>query len=104
MKASVFFSLGFAVLGGCSEAPDTTQAKQQSGTPALPAAVERRAETTQVIAYYFHGTVRCETCLNIEKQAHELVMSRFAAELASERLVFKPVNYDKPENAHFSKD
>jgi len=33
-----------------------------------------------------------------------LIASRFAAEVASERLVFKPVNYDQPENAHFSKD
>ena len=29
---------------------------------------------------------------------------RFAAELALERLVFKAVNYDRPENAHFSRD
>ena len=33
-----------------------------------------------------------------------MIASRFAAEVASERLVFKPVNYDQPENAHFSKD
>ncbi len=63
-----------------------------------------KGTNTQVIAYYFHGTVRCETCLKIEKQARELISTRFAADVATERLVFKPVNYDKPENAHFSKD
>ncbi len=58
----------------------------------------------QVIAYYFHGTIRCETCLKIEKQARETLKRRFAAEMAEKRLAFKAVNYDKPENARFLKD
>jgi hypothetical protein len=58
----------------------------------------------QVIAYYFHGTIRCETCLKIEKQAREAIERRFPVEVAEKRLVFQPVNYDKPENAHFLKD
>ena len=57
-----------------------------------------------VIAYYFHRTVRCETCLRIEKQAHEVITNRFAFEVAMERLAFKPVNYEQPENAHFLGD
>ena len=105
VKASAFFvSLGLGILAGCADAPDRPELKQPLAPSALPAAVERVAETSRVIAYYFHGTVRCETCLKIEKQARELIHRRFAAEVASERLVFKPVNYDRPENAHFSKD
>jgi hypothetical protein len=105
MKTGAFFlSIGVAVLAGCSDAPDRPEAKEPPGEPNVPAAVDRVAETAQVIAYYFQGTVRCETCLKIEKQAHELISRRFAAEVASERLVFRPVNYDQPENTHFSKD
>ena len=70
----------------------------------MPGALERAAEHTQVIAYYFHGTIRCETCLRIEKQAREAIERRFPVELTEKRLVFEAVNYDKPENAHFSKD
>ena len=33
-----------------------------------------------------------------------MIASRFAAEAALERLVFKPVNYEQPENAHFLED
>jgi hypothetical protein len=58
----------------------------------------------QVIAYYFHGTVRCETCQKIERQAREVIEKKFKTEIASKRLVFKPVNYDLPENAHFLQD
>lgn len=68
-----------------------------------PAAAERAA-SVQVLAYYFHGTVRCETCQKIEKQAREAIERRFAFEVAEKLLLFKPVNYDKPENAHFLKD
>ncbi len=59
---------------------------------------------TRVIAYYFHRTVRCETCLRIEKQAHEVITNRFAFEVATEGLVFKAVNYEPPEAAHFRED
>lgn len=58
----------------------------------------------QVIAYYFHGTVRCETCLMIEHQAKGVIEQQFRAELGSNRLVFMPLNYDLPENAHFLTD
>jgi thioredoxin 1 len=51
----------------------------------------------QVVAYYFHGTVRCETCLKIERLALETLQQRFASELAASRLVFMSVNYDQPE-------
>ncbi len=67
-------------------------------------AVERARGETQAVAYYFHGTVRCETCLKIEKEARDIISGRFAGEMASGRLLFTAVNYDLPENAHFWRD
>jgi hypothetical protein len=105
MKAIALLAVGLAVLAGCSDAPDQPEAKQATGAvPVASAAAERVAETDRVIAYYFHRTVRCETCLRIEKQVHEVITNRFGAEVAMERLVFKPVNYEQPENAHFLED
>jgi hypothetical protein len=105
MKAISFLAVGLAVLAGCSDATDKPEAKQAAGAPPVAAAAaERVAETDRVVAYYFHRTIRCETCLRIEKQAHEVITNRFGAEVAMERLVFKPVNYEKPENAHFLED
>jgi len=72
--------------------------------PKVPAGKTAKGTNVQVVAYYFHGTIRCETCLQIEKQAREAIERRFLVEMAEKRLVFKPVNYDKPENAHFLKD
>ncbi|HOX57405.1 MAG TPA: nitrophenyl compound nitroreductase subunit ArsF family protein [Candidatus Paceibacterota bacterium] len=66
--------------------------------------VNTNATAQQVIAYYFHGTVRCETCLLIEKLAKLVIEQEFSSELASDRLAFTPVNYELPENAHFLTD
>jgi hypothetical protein len=66
--------------------------------------ITTNAKAQQVIAYYFHGTVRCETCLKIEQQAKEAIERRFQTELDAQRLVFKPLNYDLPENTHFLLD
>jgi hypothetical protein len=75
-----------------------------SPNPKPSASVATNAPSQQIIAYYFHGTVRCETCLKIEQQTREVIERQFKAELEAQRLVFKPLNYDLPENAHFFLD
>jgi hypothetical protein len=66
--------------------------------PGKPVAPEAKVANTQIVAYYFHGTVRCETCQKIELQARAAIERRFAKEIAGNRLSFVPVNYDLPEN------
>lgn len=72
--------------------------------PAAPATAATNAPSQMVIAYYFHGTVRCETCLKIEQQAKAVIERKFKPELDAQRLVFIPLNYDLPENAHYLLD
>ncbi len=76
-------------------------ADNQSTNSVAPGPAATNAPNEQVIAYYFHATVRCETCLNIEKRAQELIKRRFKSELEAKRVVFQPVNYETPENKHF---
>jgi hypothetical protein len=94
MKLAVIL-LGLLVAVGAESA---AAPEQPAMTPVA------KGTNEQVIAYYFHGTVRCETCLRIEKQAREAIEQKFPLEIAAKRIVFKPVNYDKPENAHYMKD
>ncbi len=79
-------------------------AEKPEAKPSTPTATTTNAPGVQVIAYYFHGTVRCETCQKIERQAHEVIEQKFKSELAAKLLVFKAVNYDLPDNAHFLQD
>lgn len=54
-----------------------------------------------VIAYYFHGTHRCYTCLTIEQYAKEALEAGFRKELQSGKLKFLSVNVEDPLNRHF---
>ncbi len=58
----------------------------------------------KVVAYYFHGTVRCLTCRKIESLSHDVVASDFATQLKTGDLEWQVVNVDLGENAHFIED
>ena len=55
-----------------------------------------------LVAYYFHGDVRCPTCRTIESYAKEALTSRFSDELASGAISWRVVNYETLGNAHFA--
>jgi hypothetical protein len=71
---------------------------------AAPVPVATNAAAPEVVAYYFHGTVRCVTCLNIEQQAKTVIEEKFAGQLAAKQLAFLSVDYDLPANKHFLDD
>jgi len=48
-----------------------------------------------LVVYYFHGE-RCATCRSIESQAHKVVESDFAPQLASGAMAWRVVNYLTP--------
>ena len=60
--------------------------------------------TSQVIAYYFHGDLRCPTCYMLEQYSKEALETNFKKELASGKLVFRAVNTDEKVNKHFVND
>ena len=62
------------------------------------------AEEGKFIAYYFHGTYRCPSCTKIEKWSYEAIKNSFPKALKEGRLLWKPVNVDKPKNRHFIKE
>ncbi len=51
------------------------------------------AKGTHVVAYYFHGTMRCSTCYKLEQYSKEAI----GADL-------KVVNVEEKENEHYIKD
>jgi hypothetical protein len=57
-----------------------------------------------VIAYYFHGNMRCYSCNILEQYSRQAIEENFQDELASGRLVFKTVNVQEKANDHFMKD
>ena len=54
--------------------------------------------------YYFHGDTRCATCRAIENRAAAAIETRFAKELAGDRLRFERVNFEASDGRHFQQD
>jgi hypothetical protein len=58
----------------------------------------------KVVAYYFHGRVRCVSCVKIEKLSRKAVTEGFSKDLKNGRLEFRDVNVEEPANRHFIAD
>lgn len=66
-------------------------------------AAEGKPES-KVIAYYFHGTMRCPTCHKLEQYSKEAIETNFKGALASGKLEFKVVNAEDKGNEHYGND
>ena len=56
------------------------------------------------VVYYFMTTQRCPSCEKIEAYTSEAVRNTFAGMIADKKMMWKMVNVDEPENAHFVRD
>ena len=74
----------------------------QARYPAPPPVVEPLPDA--VIVYCFHGDQREEKCKNIERYTHEVLEESLADALKKGQIVWRVVNYEKPENARFRDD
>jgi thiol-disulfide isomerase/thioredoxin len=75
-----------------------------AGAPTPPAAAAPAVAGSRVVAYYFHGTSRCTSCLTIEKYFHDAIQKYFANELKSGKLEFHAINAELPANQHYIRD
>jgi hypothetical protein len=90
------------VAGGSSDAAVLAEAT-------LPADPDSRAESAaqgqrRVIAYYFHGTYRCTTCLTMEEYARQALTTGFSEELESGVVEWQVINVEEPAHQHFIND
>ncbi|MCB9857874.1 MAG: hypothetical protein H6818_19500 [Phycisphaerales bacterium] len=58
----------------------------------------------RIIAYYFHNTQRCKTCLAIERLSEAALREEFGHEFQSGVLEWRVINMEEPPNEHFVQD
>ena len=92
------------VLGGVLALFVTLAPNGMADDPAVGKVVDTKDPGTGVVAYYFHGSFRCRTCLAIERQARETIATGFPDELASGELRWRALNVEEPGNEHFVED
>ena len=59
------------------------------------------AHPFKVVAYYFHRTIRCPSCLRIEEYAKNAVESMFPQEIADGVVEWRTLNMERTDNARF---
>lgn len=57
-----------------------------------------------ICVYYFHRTLRCQTCLAIEALARQAVQQTFRDALADGRMSWRSINIEVEGNEHFERD
>ena len=82
------------IISGCEKQGDSNAAS----SPA------KDGNDTVVIAYYFHRTIRCAGCLEIETNAKRVIEDSFAARIADKKLIWAPFNLDEPGGEEFGKE
>jgi hypothetical protein len=81
-----------------------SQAYAEAETRPAPAETLPAVEGPQVVMTYFLIGARCKTCRKIETLARETAEQDFAAELSSNKLVFRVVDTSEPANRHYLDD
>lgn len=72
--------------------------KKQNDTSAI------KKENIKVIAYYFHPTARCPSCINIENFTEEVIKTIFVKENKSGLISFRSLNIEDSLNEHYIDD
>jgi thiol-disulfide isomerase/thioredoxin len=65
---------------------------------------EQGGSDVKVVAYYFHGTMRCPTCHKLEQYSKEVIEANFKNALDLGNLEFKVVNVEDKGNEHYVND
>ena len=101
--ASLVYLAGNSLLQRAnSPEQDDPVVSQVTATPPLEESPEEAGHL--VVAYYFHGTSRCQTCLRIEAYAQEAIEAGFPEEIESGTLEWYAVDVEQPQNEHFVAD
>ncbi|MDD5134523.1 MAG: nitrophenyl compound nitroreductase subunit ArsF family protein [Phycisphaerae bacterium] len=110
----LFFVLA-AIISGCKDNATSIPVDQIKNNPieANKSSEENNPVDTDVkpdegystvIAYYFHRTIRCPGCLEIEAAAQRVIETRFENQIANEKLMWIPLNLDEPGSEEFEKE
>ncbi len=54
-------------------------------------------DTGSIYVYYFHGSVRCHTCISVDEDTHKYLQELYPEKFKNGKMVFGSFNADKDE-------
>jgi len=103
---SVLLAIGLMWVGGylLAHAGDSPTTENRPTSSTTVAGDSTTTVSHQVVAYYFHGNVRCATCRKIEAYTKEAIDSAFTSDLMNGSVKWLVINVDSSQNKHFIND
>jgi len=83
--------------------PIETNKSSEENDP-LDTAADSDEKHSTVIAYYFHRTIRCSGCLEIEASAQGVIETRFGNQIANKKLLWIPFNLGESGGEEMEKE
>lgn len=110
----IIFCLASGFISGCQDNTSSVPDGQMENRPAETNQSSEESKTANtatsdenhsiVIAYYFHRTIRCPSCMKIEATAERVIESNFAKQITNEKLIWIPYNLDDSGGEEFEKE
>lgn len=55
------------------------------------------ADSDTIYVYYFHGSIRCKTCVSVDENTHRYLQEFYSDKFKNGTMVFQSLNADKDE-------
>lgn len=102
----VIISIAFVIIKeNKPQKQENTPAGVVSEAPATESKViQKHNDKNYVVVYYFHGNMRCRTCMAFEEYIQNALDDFFAEKMKEGKLVYKVINVEDSGNEHFIRD
>jgi hypothetical protein len=70
----------------------------------VSAQASKSKDNIEVKVTYFHATMRCQTCMKIEKYTNESINNHFQKELKNGKIILESIDFQDEKNEHFMDD
>jgi len=61
------------------------------------ATVKDSLSSNTIQVYYFHGSIRCETCVAVDQKTQQYLLDLFPGKIKNGKIIFQSINIDKNE-------
>jgi len=95
MKQIIYSIIAIAILFSVNACNDSSQSEKAKSDTLATAIDSIDANTIQV--YYFHGSIRCHTCVSVDENTHQYLKDLFPQKIDEGDIIFKSINIDKNE-------
>jgi len=95
MKQIIFSIIVIAILFSVNACNNSSQSENAKNDSLATTVDSISANTIQV--YYFHGSIRCHTCVSVEENTHQYLKDLFPQKIDEGDIIFKSINIDENE-------